>query len=114
MIRISEHRYSSLAKVLIFLHYQKIVLKADAAFTVSALASNTGCSPSYIKGKASRWREWGYIDGRIQLMEGRPVFCYRLASKGEKFVDQLRAEQAQWFEVFRHELSDHRKAAGLS
>jgi hypothetical protein len=73
------------------------------------LALLTECPESSIKCRARFWVKWGYITRRVGTNRyGRPVFVYKLAKRGEEFINIRMPSSLR--ECIECELAAHKKA----
>lgn len=113
MSRVLPNRFNTLSKVLILLMANENS-NDPQWLSVGQLAAMSGANYETVRHQASRWRSWAFLKAEVRQLDGRPVWTYRLASKGQKFIEAVRVNQFDMFERFRLEIKAHRQTVGLS
>ena len=59
-----------------------------SGLSLKLLAFESSVSYAYLKARLGKWHSWGYVARYITKGRLRPVFSYKIAARGERFLDE--------------------------
>ncbi len=78
---------ASKSKVLITLYHHRHKLGNNGGLSLRELSIYSGVPYSYLESRLGKWAKWKYVLRKVKMGGNRPVFCYEIAARGEKFVE---------------------------
>ncbi len=99
----NEIHNASKSKVLILLYHRSHKLRAATGLGVGEISKQSGVNYDYVKARVSKWVGWGYLERTISNSSpGRPIYLYRIAKRGEHFIEDILPEE--WLKRYVSEI----------
>ena len=78
------------AKVYLYLWVHKYQFHQEGGLTLSEIHWETGVNYNYLRSKAGKWEEWGFVTRRaIIRTRQRPVYSYQIGERGVHFLRDI-------------------------
>ena len=87
---------ASKTKTLLTLYSIKHKYNSNKGLSARGIHLASGVNLAYLNARLGLWYDWGYIYRRAQdTHQGRPIFVYMIAPRGEHFVEDIVPDDAR-------------------